>query len=365
MTFSNFFVLGVGKMENSRKGIASGTRGIRLIVLVLIAAALPLSVAAEVPSYCVRYWNNVPVSPMPPGVFGCLSPGPYIIDCYLMNALCAPPCASCARASHPIELATGDTYITETDIRIPGLGGGLMLSRTWNSIIFYEGSVVGLFGPNWTSNFEETVTVGADHFIKYKRADGSVWSFGSTGNTSSSYLYATAGPSNQTAVLNFGPTNQSYQNWTLVFENGETRVFDGVSGRLLSITDRNGNMTTLSYDDSFRLTTVTDAASRHLYFVYAAPNSYLVTAVNSDFGVGVNYSYDAQGRLAQVTLPDNSTTSFQYDDLSRIATVLDSNNKVIETHTYNSCGQGLTAARAGGVDAVTVSYPSPCHFPTP
>lgn len=364
MTISNLF-LRVSKVANSSKDVALGARSVRIVVFALLATALSPPVAAEIPQACLGYWNNVAVNPMPPGVFGCQSPGPFLIDCYLMNLLCAPPCASCARASHPIELATGDTYITETDIRVPGLGGGLMLTRTWNSIVFYGGSVIGLFGPNWTSNFEETISVGSDNFIKYKRADGSVWSFGYTGSMGSSYLYATAGPSNQTTVLNFGPTNQSYQNWTLVFQNGETRVFDGVSGRLLSITDRNGNMITLSYDDSFRLTTVTDAASRHLYFVYAAPNSYLVTAVNSDFGVGVSYSYDAQGRLAQVTAPDNSTTSFQYDELSRITTVLDSNAKVIETHTYNSCGQGLTAARAGGVDAITVSYPSPCHFTAP
>jgi len=42
-----------------------------------------------------------------------------------------------------------------------------------------------------------------------------------------------------------------------------------------------------------------------------------------------------------------------------ISAVRDSNGKVIEAHTYDSQGKGLTSSRAGGVDAVTISYPQP------
>src|SRR5256886_16784570 len=36
--------------------------------------------------------------------------------------------------------------------------------------------------------------------------------------------------------------------WTITFQNGEQRRFDGTSGMLTSIIDRNGNTTTLTYD---------------------------------------------------------------------------------------------------------------------
>ena len=130
-------------------------------------------------------------------------------------------------------------------------------------------------------------------------------------------------PANQTATLVQGSTG-----WTLTFQNGETRTFDSTSGYLTSIADRNGNITQLSYDTAYRLTTVTDAAGRHLYFSYANPSSFFVTGVSSDVGLALSYTYDAQGRLIKVTKPDQTTVSFQYDSNSLISAVLDSNNKI-------------------------------------
>jgi YD repeat-containing protein len=161
-------------------------------------------------------------------------------------------------------------------------------------------------------------------------------------------------PANAPATLFYTSTN-----WILIFQNGEQRVFDGKSGNLLSVTDRNGNITQLTYDSSYRLTTVTDPASRHLYFSYASPSSYLVTSVTSDVGISLSYSYDGQGRLIQYTKPDQTTVSFQYNATNPrlITAVLDSNGAVLESHTYDSLGRGLTSSRAGGVEALTVTYP--------
>jgi YD repeat-containing protein len=152
---------------------------------------------------------------------------------------------------------------------------------------------------------------------------------------------------------------QTSQNWTLTFTNGEKRYFNSTSGNLVSIVDRNGNTTQLSYDSINRLVTVTDPASRHLYFSYASGSSYLVTSVTSDFGVSLSYAYDTQGRLIQVTNPDLSTIAFSYDSNSFISSVTDSQGKILESHTYDSVGRGLSGSRANGVDAVTVSYGNP------
>jgi YD repeat-containing protein len=217
-------------------------------------------------------------------------------------------------------------------------------------------SRTGMFGQKWRTNFEERILVGSDGYMKYSLGDGNFWSFGFTGQANNTDLFSPNAPANKMATL-----VQSTTNWTLTFQNGEQRVFDVTSGNLLSITDRNGNVTTLTYDPSFRLVTVTDPASRHLYFSYASATSYLVTGVTSDVGISLSYSYDNLGRLIQYTKPDNTTTSFQYNDPNPnlITAVLDSNGKVLESHTYNTCGQGVTSARAGGVEAITVSYP-PC-----
>jgi YD repeat-containing protein len=205
-----------------------------------------------------------------------------------------------------------------------------------------------MFGPNWRSTYEERVFVGSDYFIKYLRGDGSFWSFGISPTG-----WRPATPANAVATL-----VQGNNSWTITFQNGEQRQFNLTTGLLISIVDRNGNTTQLSYDTSNRLVTVTSPASQHLYFNYGTgSSSLLVTSVTSDFGVTLSYGYDTQGRLNQVTKPDLTTVSFTYNTQSQITTVTDNNGKVLESHTYDSSSRGLTSSQANGVNALTVSYP--------
>ena len=271
-------------------------------------------------------------------------------DCWV--PLCSKySCPTCTKAGSPISLADGNTYITQQDIRIPGLGNGLTLARTWNSLPRPSLPRVGLFGPNWRSTYEERIYVDDDNTVAYAQGDGNIWNFVS----GSGQTFNPVAPANSGASLFQGSTS-----WTLTFKSGEQRVFDATSGNLLTIIDRNGNSTQLTYDPSYRLVTVTDPASRHLYFSYASPSSYLVTGVSSDAGVSLSYSYDGQGRLIQYTKPDNTTISFQYNAASNptmITAVLDSSGKILESHTYDNQSRGLTSSRAGGVEAITVTYP--------
>ena len=209
-----------------------------------------------------------------------------------------------------------------------------------------------MFGPNWRSTFEERVFVGSDNYVKYARADGSFWSFGYSNSNGGAVTYTLAAPENVIATLTQGTTD-----WTLTFLNGEQRLFDNTSGNLVAIIDRNGNTTQLSYNAVGFLTTVTDPASRTLSFTYGNPSfPGLVTGVTASVGSSTSYSYDNQGRLIQVVEPDGSTLNFQYNTQSLITAVTDSQGVILESHTYDSGGRGLTSSRANGVDAVTVSY---------
>lgn len=73
-------------------------------------------------------------------------------------------------------------------------------------------------------------------------------------------------------------------------------------------------------------------------------------------GLSLAYTYDTQGRLIRVTNPDNNTISFDYDTQSNIIAVRDSEGKILESHTYDAFGRGLSSSRANGVDSVTVTY---------
>ena len=312
--------------------------------------------------YCGAYslYNPVCVPTPPATAYNPQPAGPWETVYTYLTTNCAPPgppppcCPSCCTsvAAAPISLVDGNTFIEETDVKIPGLSSGLSLSRTWiskwpASLISFQ---TGYFGLFWRSTYEERVMVGDDHYLKYARSDGSYWSFAYAGAA-----YATVAPANVTATLVLD-SNSTY--WTLTFQNGEKRIFNYTSGSLTSITDRNGNTTQLTYDAINRPVTVTDPGGRHLYFGYQNDSSYLINSVTSDVGISLSYAYDSQGRLTQVTKPDLTTVSFAYDSNSRITTVTDSAGKVLESHTYDSQGRGLTSSRANGVEAVTVSYPT-------
>jgi YD repeat-containing protein len=332
---------------------------IGFLVFAGLQSALTGRAAAQVGSACTGQYGNInfPGTP-PPWIFNCQPEGSFLVICQAMTSACPPAaaagetCASCAAAAagHPISLASGNTFIVETDVKVPGLSSGLKLVRIWNSMWPSTQSAfqVGLFGPNWRSNYEERVFLGSDNYMKYARGDGSFWSFGANGSSLS-----VAAPANVNATLSQGTSH-----WTITLQNGEQRLFDNTSGNLISIIDRNGNTTQLSYDSVDRLVTVTDPASRHLYFSYANGSSLLVVGVTSDVGLSLSYAYNSQGRLIQVTNPDLSTISFSYDSNSFISSVTDSQGKIFESHTYDSSGHGLTSTRALGVDSVTINYGS-------
>jgi YD repeat-containing protein len=331
--------------------------------------------SCKLPSYppeCVsQTFDQGDAMDNPPASRMCCNPSgvPFNESCMWGNNKCAPPnaagetCLSCSlgktvQVSVPIDLATGNTYITQTDISIPGLGGGLRLARTWNSLLpAIQNSAPSMFGPGWRSTYEERLIFhSSDIYLKYARSDGSVWSFGVASTSGVVNIYTTVAPANDSTTITQTLTN-GVTSWLLTFKNGEKRTFDPASGALLSMIDRNGNTTQLAYDAQGRLTTVTDPASRHLNFTYASATSNLVTTAASDVGITYSYLYDGQGRLSQITKPDTTTISFQYDTNSNITAVLDANGKVLEQHTYDVLNRGLTGSRANGVEKVTVHYP--------
>jgi YD repeat-containing protein len=337
---------------------------IRRIVQVFAILAFALTITcggawAQAGDPCTEYvgWASSGfqgLPPIPPWFVYSDGPCQFCTVYAAKLASCAPPnaqsesCPFCPAGARPISLATGDTYIQESDVNVPGLGGGLKLLRTWNSLwpISQAGSSMGMFGQNWRSTYEERVFMGSDHYLKYGRSNGSYWSFGlGIGKAT-----VVAAPANEQASFSVQPTV-----WTITFQNGEQRWFNPVSGMLVAIVDRNGNTTSLTYDNSNRLASVTSAGAQTMTFNYTG-SSLLVSSVTSNFGVTISYTYDSQSRLSTVTYPDSSTISFTYNTLSQITQVTDSNGKVLESHTYDSTGRGLSASQANGVNALTVSY---------
>jgi YD repeat-containing protein len=263
------------------------------------------------------------------------------------------PCIDCeAKAGAPINVTTGNVWITQNDYSLPGLGGGIQMVRTWNSMLQSSNppQLAGIFGSGWRASYEESLqTIDGNHKT-YRRGDGSGWDFAYNGSA-----YSLTAPTDTNASLAF---NSSTMIFTLTFADGTKKLFDN-SGRLTTVIDRNNNQTTLTYDGSGRLAQITDPANRSLTFSYGDPqNINRVTSMQDGTGTVATFTYDAPSRLTSVAYPDGSGASFVYDANSFITSVLDPQGKVIESHTYDSTGRGLTSANANGTSQVAMTYGS-------
>lgn len=330
---------------------------VRVVCVIVVFGLMSFRSRAQSTSDCDIQFQTWPGDPVFPGE-QCTSV-PWVaqqlckVGSYKCKAICWDCLLGTGTGGEPINLATGDTFITQSDLSIPGLGGGLSLSRTWHSQFPFNEAppTSGMFGGNWRSTYEESIFADANGLVKYVRGTGGIWTLGLTGSSWPA-SYVMIAPANGNLSLIYDGTN-----WTLSFNTGEKRIFSATTGKLLWISDRNGNTTLLTYDTSNRLATVTDPASRHLYFSYVSPSSNLVAGVSSDAGISLTYGYDTSWRLSTITKPDLTTLTFQYDSNSLISAVLDTDSKVLEAHTYDSERRGLTSSRAGGVDTITINYP--------
>lgn len=253
---------------------------------------------------------------------------------------------------NPINLSTGNVWIDQRDYSVPGLGGGLELSRVWNSRWPNASppNVAGMFGMGWMSTYEEQIVPLDSQDVIYWRADGSGWTF--TYNPTLS-AYFISSPPNERATLTLNPANGGF---TLALPDGTQKLFNAAN-KLAAIIDRNQNQTTLGYDITYRLVSVASPGGTTLTFSYNDPNNPTqVTTVQDGVGTVATYTYDSSSRLTQVLYPDTSSLNFTFDANSNIATVKDSQGKLIEAHTYDSQNRGLTSTRANNVDNVSLSY---------
>jgi RHS repeat-associated protein len=212
----------------------------------------------------------------------------------------------------PVEPSTGDFSESQTDLSIGGRGVGLELTRNYSSAAAVAAESPGMFGYGWSSSF-------SDHLLL---AEGGkqVTVVGGDGYTS---------PFTETGKGSFAAANWSQDTLSGGGESGylfttpdQTEYAFSGSGRLESVTDRNGNETTLSYGEGGRLDTVTDPAERQITFAYNGEG--LVESAEDPMGHTVKYGYEGK-ELTSVTLPGEEAPNwaFKYGASHRMTSMTD------------------------------------------
>lgn len=154
--------------------------------------------------------------------------------------------------------------------------------------------------------------------------------------------------------------------YTRTTKEGIVYNFD-ISGKLVSIVDRNGNATTFGYTDE-NLTSITDANGRIIQLAYDENNrivqltshdsqdttlaydqdGHLIT-VTDPANFSWSYTYDAEGRMLTKTDPAGNTTTYAYDDRGRLTSSIDAEARE-KAFSYNHPARTTSVTeRDGGI----------------
>lgn len=104
------------------------------------------------------------------------------------------------------------------------------------------------------------------------------------------------------------------------------------AGRLTSISDRNNNTLSLTYDGSL-LTTITEPTGRTLSLTY---NGQRISRVTDPLGRHADFGYDASGNLTSVTDMRGKGWAYTYDDSHRLLTKVDPNSHTVLTNAHGA-----------------------------
>lgn len=235
----------------------------------------------------------------------------------------------------PVNVANGNVFLQQTDYQLPGIGESIIVARSYNSV----SQIAGLFGRSWSSIYDEKVS-STNGLLQLTMPDGRVVS--------------------SITPDFFGQIAQNGDNtYTVTFKSGYVHRFNAI-GKLISLTDRNGNQTTLSYDATGKLASIADPFGR-VVTVETNGNG-RVLSLSDSMGTIASYSYGNNDELLSVRYGDNSGYQFAYVPVPTglaLSSVTDVLGNVIERHDYDTRGRAITSEAHTGVERYTLNYVSP------
>jgi RHS repeat-associated protein len=193
-------------------------------------------------------------------------------------------------AGDPVNIANGDVNQVETDFHLPGIGMSLDFTRRYDS---QNSADVGL-GVGWVFSYSDHLSFPGSGVVVWTDSQGHPYTF--TPDGQGGFV---------TPPTIFGTLTASGSGYTYRDKNGLVHQFD-LSGRLVTVSDRNGNALDVAYDTNGHITTVTeaDAPERQLAFTYTGNH---ITGVSDGTGRSWLYVYSG-GELVEVDAPSDAQT---------------------------------------------------------
>ncbi len=237
--------------------------------------------------------------------------------------------------ANPVNTATGNKFEPVTDLTLSTPGIPLEFRRYYNSVVAADGPL----GYGWTHNFSmsvEVVQTSPGLRVRVTDTDGRALYFAQIfdGNTAEIHLHGESGVKDR-----FKKIVSSGQYILRKKDSNLTYLFDS-TGRLLSISDANGNTLTLTYQAS-QLALVSDNFGNSLVIQY---NGSRISSIIDPKGQSISYAYTGSD-LTQATYPDTNSITYTYDTNHRLTDKKDTSGNIIGHWDYNSDGRVSTYYR--------------------
>ncbi len=230
----------------------------------------------------------------------------------------------------PVVVSTGQLVNAHTDLRLTGKSLPLQFTRVYNS---GDPSDAGL-GPGWSHSGLISAIELESGDVVVRRADGRQDTF-----TKTQSVYTAPSGVHDTLTKNQDGT------YSLTTLDRTVYAFNR-SGRIATITDDHGLVTTYGYDSGGRLVSITDPSGQQLSFGYDSSNH--ITDITDSTGRHVHFNYSPSGDLVKATNALGGETEYAYDTQNRLTSITDPRGHTILTNTYD--GQGRIIAQRDGLN---------------
>ncbi|MBX2907253.1 MAG: hypothetical protein KF744_14505 [Taibaiella sp.] len=245
------------------------------------------------------------------------------------------------RVLEPIDIGTGSYSYTHTDFNLPAIGTSLNFTRYYNTV---NDTLDSQLGVGWSHSYDCYIRNFADTLWIVHYPDGHCATFIPSVNTPG------------TSFPLFGGTyeklnkNTSTGLFTLTMKTGEVYLFNSVN-KLQSITDANGNSTTIIYTGS-NITSVNAPGGRTLSFTYLGSK---IKKITDPLGRNIEYNY-VGGNLTAVTDANVGVTTFAYDTQHNITQIINARGNTLITNTYDASTGWITGQADALGNTTTISY---------
>lgn len=275
---------------------------------------------------------------------GWLNPQAQIVGESIGGGNPAEKTCQCSHAD-PVNTATGEFYLPNTDLVLPGTGPEVGVTRTYSSTLRAQN---GPFGYGWSAGFNARLVVdiagdssnplpAAVHIEQENGSRAPFYRSGVNDYPAAPWILAT---------LERDPVTGG---WTYSGSGGRQVDLTWSSGRVVKVEDSAGRSVTYSYNGSGNLTSVTDVAGN--VWAYGYDSSHRMTTLTSPEGGITTNTYDSSSRVTAQSDPLSRTTTFSYSSAATTTTFPDG-SKTVEEYDRGNVVR-VTRAQGTALESVT------------